>query len=269
MDILPRDTLIALSVFYQGDWGKTFAALKRHDYPEDCDIKTLVATVKSKTLTMLDPEYPAFLKDGCVRPPLVLYYYGDLSLMMDLEKMLTVVGPRAPSEYASAKTRSLCREMVDKGYILVSGLAKGIDTIAAEEGVRRPGHAIAVMGCGIERVYPLENTALRNRIASTGLLLSEYPGLVPPDSKHFPMRNRILAGLGKAVFASEVAKYSGTSITVGFAAENDRDVGTLPRRADEEYLNNAFIKNGAALIETSDDLVLMMEGKLRFWGKLL
>lgn len=269
MDILPRDTLIALSVYYQGDWSKTYAALKRHDYPDDCDAKVLVETVKSKTLTVLDADYPAFLKDGCVRPPLVLYYYGDISLIQELDRMLTVVGPRQPSDYAASKTRTLCREMVDKGYILVSGLAKGIDTIAGEEGARRPGHAIAVMGCGIERVYPLENTGLRNRIASTGLLLSEYPNSVPPDSRNFPMRNRILAGLGKAVFASEVAKYSGTSITVGFAAECDRDVGTLPKRADEDYLNNGFIKNGAALIETSEDLVLMMEGKLRFWGKLL
>ena len=269
MDIQPRDTLIALSVYYKGDWGRIFAALRRHSYPDDMEVGKLVASVKSKTLSMVDPEYPLHLRDGCIRPPIVLYYYGDISLLLNPYRVLTVVGAREPTPYSAKKTRELCREIVDKDYVVASGLAYGIDTIAAEEGLRRPGHAMAVLGCGIERVYPLENTGLRNKIASTGLLLSEYPGDTAPDSKNFPHRNRILAAAGRATFASEIGPRSGTAITASFAMQMERDVGVLPFEAGTEVINNAFIKAGAALVDSVEDLVSMMQGRLHFRGKFL
>ncbi len=269
MTLQARDCLIALSVLHKGDWNRVYMALRKHEIPSDEEVAELVSSVKSNVITIIDKDYPVHLRDGCIRPPIVLYYYGDISLLQNPDRILTVVGSREPEAYSSAQTRKLCHEMVDKDYIIASGLAYGIDTIAAEEGVVRPGHAIAVMGNGIERTYPLENTALREKIASTGLLLSEYPGRTAPDSRHFPMRNRILAGVGKATFASEVALHSGTSITVSYAMQMDRDVGLLPFHAGEDYMNNLFIKSGAALVETSEDLVSMMKGRLRFHGKFL
>ena len=269
MDIQPRHTLIALSVIHKGDWGRVFSALRRHDLPSDEETANIVSKVKSKTLTMVDEDYPLHLREGCIRPPIVLYYYGDISLLLNPDRVLTVVGARSPLPYTSEKTRSLCREMVEKDYVIASGLAYGIDTIAAEEGLRRPGHSIGVLGCGIDRMYPLENIGLRNKMASTGLVLSEYPGDTAPESKHFPHRNRILAGAGKATFASEVGPRSGTAITVSLAMQMERDVGVLPFRADEEAINNDFIKAGAAVIETSEDLVSLMKGHLRFRGKFL
>ena len=265
----PSDTMVALAVRYQGDWAQTYSAMHHHEELTDEEVIDLLSTVRSKTVTILDDDYPAFLRDGCIRPPLVLFYYGDLSLIQNVDRILTVVGARAPSTYAIGKTREICREMVVKDYILCSGLAYGIDTIAAEEGSAKPGHSIAVLGCGIDRMYPLENTPLRDKIASTGLLLSEYPNDVTPDSKHFPLRNRILAGLSKAVFASEVHFHSGTSITVSFALQMDRDVGMLPFPAGEEVANNLFLKSGAAIIESADDLDLLMQGRTRFRGNFL
>ena len=266
MNPTPRDVIIALSVLHGGDWSAVYNAMRKRAFPPDEDVVDIVSSVRSKVITFLDDEYPLYLREGCIRPPLALFYYGDISLLRDPERILTVVGAREPTEYGARKTRELCREMVEKNYILASGLAYGIDTIAAEESAPKPGHAIAVLGCGIDRMYPLENTPLRDRIASTGLLLSEYSGATPPDSKNFPLRNRILAGIGKAVFASEVHHHSGTSITVAFAMEMDRDVGVLPFRADEDFANNDFLKHGAALINEVEDLVLMMEGKPRFRG---
>ena len=264
MNIEPRQILIGLSVYYQGDWNRIYGALKRHDYPPDVDLSALCASVKSKTLVLFDEDYPNYLRHGCIRPPFVLFYYGDISLLSDQQRILTVVGPRNPSEYAKSKTRELCREMVKRDYVLLSGLAYGIDTVAAEEGTLSPGHAIAVMGNGIDMVYPLENTSLAKKVASTGLLISEYPGLTSPDSRHFPMRNRILASIGRATFASEVGPHSGTAITVSYSLQMGRDIGVLPFRAGEGFCNNDFIKGGAALIETPEDLVLMMEGRLHF-----
>lgn len=263
MDPLPRDIVIALAVRHKGDWNRIYAGLKQREDITDEEVIEIVSTVKSKTLTFLDPEYPEYLRSGCIRPPFVLFYYGDISLIQDMSRILTVVGSRSPSEYGANKTRELCRDMAEKGYILCSGLAHGIDTIAAEEGAKIPGKGIGVLGCGIEKMYPLENIELKKRLSRRGLVLSEYPGDAPPDSRNFPMRNRILAGLGKATFASEVKNHSGTSITVAYALAMNRDVGVLPFEAGEDYLNNGFIKSGAALIETPEDLVSMMTGAPR------
>ncbi len=263
MSLNPRDALIALSILNSGDWDATFMAIKRNKMPSDEEIVSLTSNLSCKTLTYIDDDYPALLRNGCIRPPIVLYYYGNISMLQNPDKILTVVGSREPTAYATERTRALCREMVERDFILCSGLAYGIDTIAAEEGLRVPGHAIGVLGCGIDWMYPLENAPLKKKMAQTGLVLSEYPGKTPPDQKYFPKRNRILAGLGKATFAAEVGIHSGTSITVSYALQTDRDVGLLPFHANEPFHNNSYIKSGAAMIETVEDLVAMMEGRLR------
>ncbi len=263
MDLEPRDMVIALAVKHNGDWNRVYAGLKCRDELTDEEAAALAKSVRSKTLTFLDPDYPQYLLDGCIRPPFCLFYYGDISLIHDSSRVLTVVGSREPSDYATNKTREICHDMIKKGYILCSGLAYGIDTIAAEEGAKIRGGGIAVLGCGIDNMYPLENVGLKRTLVHRGLVLSEYPGDAPPDSKNFPMRNRILAGLGSTTFASEIKNHSGTSITVAYALAMNKDVGVLPFQAGEMYLNNNFIKGGAALIESSEDLLLMMKGAPR------
>ena len=253
-----REALIALAIKYQGDWNQIYAAIKSRE-PVDVEegMRQMMA-MECKAVTYIDPEYPTDLRNQCPRPPFVLFYYGDLSLIQDRSKILTVVGSREPSHYATEKTKALCHAIIDRGYIVCSGLAKGIDTAAAQATASFPGKAIGVMGCGIDRCYPLENQRYRDQIAKNGLLLSEYPGLTPPNAMHFPARNRLLAALAQGVFVGEVTPKSGTMITVAFALDMSRDVGTLPCQPDGETCNNQLIKTGAALIENVDDLELFL-----------
>ena len=253
-----REALIALSLKYAGDWNAIYLGMRSR---EDLDVEgTLkaIAALSCKAVTYLDPEYPDYLRKSCPQPPFVLYYYGDLSLIQDRSKVLTVVGSREPSDYALKKTRSLCQAIVDRGYIVCSGLAKGIDTCAAEATASFPGKSIAVLGCGLRRCYPAENLELQKRIAKNGLVITEYPEFTPPDAIHFPARNRLLAAFCQGVFVGQVTPRSGTMITVAYALEMARDVGALPFPADEEASNNQLIKTGSALIENVDDLELFL-----------
>ena len=258
MTYFGREALIALSIKHRGNWNAIYAALQKKEYLEAEEGAKLLAELKCKVVTFIDSEYPAYLRKECPHPPFVLYYYGDLDLVQDRSKVLTVVGSRNPTDYARNKTRSLCQAIVDRGYVVCSGLAKGIDTAAAEATSGFSGKSIAVMGCGIDRCYPLENESLRDRIAKNGLLISEYPGMVEPNAYHFPARNRLLAAFAQGVFVGEVHPRSGTMITVAYALDMARDVGTIPFRLDEPVSNNQLIKTGAALIENVDDLELFL-----------
>lgn len=254
-----RDYLIATAVKHGGNWDRVYEALRLREPMGEQEMKRLLSSIRSRVVTYFDEDYPEELRRACPKAPLVLFYYGDLSLAQDPTKVLTVVGSRTPSEYAVKKTRELCRGIAKRGYVVASGLARGIDSTAGEATATIPGRSIAVLGCGIDIVYPPENTLLRDRIASTGLLLSEYPNNVPPCPPHFPTRNRILATLGRGTFVGQSAPHSGTMITVAFAMHCNRDVAALPFQAGEETMNNYLIKNGAALIETVDDLSLFLE----------
>ena len=262
MDYDSRTSLIATSLVCGGDFDKTYKAIQARQCPSVEEGLDLVAKLKCKAVTIIDKEYPPILRKACPRPPIVLYYYGDISLAYDPLRVLAVVGSRTPTDYSANLTRSLCEGIANRGFIVASGLARGIDTVAAEATARLPGKSIAVLGCGIERTYPLENKPLRDLIANNGLLLSEYPGFVPPEARNFPCRNRILACLAQATLISEAKPQSGTLITAAFALEFNRDVGVLPFRAGEEYVNNSLIKQGAALVETLEDLELLLNTRV-------
>ena len=254
-----RDCILALSLLYAGDWDKIYQAIKKRDGDAVEEGLKLLSGIKSNYVTILDPDYPGALYKHCHKPPFVLYYEGDLSIAKEQDKILTVVGSRQPSSYAATKTRELCTAMAEQGYVICSGLARGIDTIAGESSVPFTRRTIAVLGNGINRTYPIENTPLRKKIAANGLVLSEYPNMTPPEAKNFPSRNRILACLSKGTFVAEARPHSGTLITAMFALEYGRDVATLPFAAGEDYANNALIKNGAALVEDLSDLELFMQ----------
>ena len=253
-----RDALIGLAVKYRGDWNQIYAGMRLKEKIEPAELKALLSTVKCKTLTVLDAEYPDEFRKSCRQPPFVLFYYGDISLMWDYRKILTIVGSRSPSDYAAKKARELAGGIADHGYIVASGLARGIDTCVGEATAGMPGKSIAILGCGIEETYPPENLELRKRIAKTGLLLSEYPGTTPPSARNFPMRNRILAAISYGTFIAEAGEQSGTLITAAFATEYNRDLAALPFRCDEGLANNRLIKGGAALVESVNDLDLFM-----------
>ena len=262
-----RDYLIATSVKHHGDWDKIYQDMHVPSSMTYEEAAELIKSVKSRVVTALDDDYPSEILKACPKPPFVLYYYGDISLAQDHKRIVTVVGSRKPTSYAVEKTRSICAEVINKGYIVASGLARGIDTIAAEATIDTPGRTIAVLGCGIDVVYPPENTLLRDRIASTGLLLSEYPNSEPPYPYRFPARNRILASISKGTFIGEAGPHSGTLITAAFAMEVNHDVAALPFRCDEGFVNNSLIKNGAALVETAEDLVDFLTSTTHYYGK--
>ena len=208
-------------------------------------------------LTIFDPEYPEALSK-IPSPPLVLYYEGDLSLIQDMDHCIAMVGSRDCTEYARAKTVKIANELAKDGVSVVSGLATGIDTAAAEGAVKE-GKAVAVLGNGLDYFYPLGNRKLQKDVGRLGLLLSEYPDGTHPKPFHFPMRNRIIAGLSAAVCIMQAAPNSGTYVTAALAATFGRDVGCLPFRSDEGNIGNALIQDGAMLIESAEDVYRMMK----------
>lgn len=258
-----RDILIFLAVKHQGHWNAIYDEVKTGVSETPEEIRAVAQRYEGNVVTILDENYPERLFRDCPKPPFVLFYRGDLSLASKHLDILAVVGSRLPTEYARKKVYGLCAELVQKGKTIITGLASGIDTSAALEASKIQGGCIGVLGCGIHRCYPVENEELFARVASNGLLLSEYPDYCPPTPAHFPMRNRIVAALSNGVFIGEAKPKSGTLITLAFAAEMGRDVAALPFQADEEIVNNFLIQNGAALIEKVEDLLLFMSSSKR------
>ncbi len=183
--------------------------------------------------TPADADYPALLF-AINDPPPVLYYHGDLRLN-DLSGLsVGIVGTRSPSPYGKRWTQNLSTRLVQAGAVIVSGLAQGIDTYAHESCLQAGGLTVAVVGTGVDRVYPAQNVKLHRQIVETGLVLSEYPDGTGPDRKHFPQRNRIIAGLSRAILVTEAPEKSGALITARLANDYCREVYALPCSLDNE-----------------------------------
>jgi len=255
-EVTKRDILIYFSIVHRGEWSEIQKAILAHKPLDYEDVKSTIESCKSKVLTIFDPEYPEALSK-IPSPPLVLYYEGDLSLIQDMDHCISMVGSRDCTEYARAKTVKIANELAKDGVSVVSGLATGIDTAAAEGAVKE-GKAVAVLGNGLDYFYPSGNHKLQKDVGRLGLLLSEYPDGTHPRPFHFPMRNRIIAGLSAAVCIMQAAPNSGTYVTAALAATFGRDVGCLPFRSDEGNIGNALIQDGAMLIESAEDVYRMM-----------
>lgn len=256
-EVTKRDILIYFSIVHRGEWSEIQKAILEHKPLDYEDVKSTIESCKSKVLTIFDPEYPEALSK-IPSPPLVLYYQGDLSLIQDMDHCISMVGSRDCTEYARSKTVKIANELAKDGVSVVSGLATGIDTAAAEGAVKE-GKAVAVLGNGLDYFYPSGNRKLQKDVGRLGLLLSEYPDGTHPKPFHFPMRNRIIAGLSAAVCIMQAAPNSGTYVTAALAATFGRDVGCLPFRSDEGNIGNALIQDGAMLIESAEDVYRMMK----------
>ena len=256
-EVTKRDILIYFSIVHRGEWSEIQKAILAHKPLDYEDVKSTIESCKSKVLTIFDPEYPEALSK-IPSPPLVLYYEGDLSLIQDMDHCISMVGSRDCTEYARAKTVKIANELAKDGVSVVSGLATGIDTAAAEGAVKE-GKAVAVLGNGLDYFYPSGNRKLQKDVGRLGLLLSEYPDGTHPRPFHFPMRNRIIAGLSAAVCIMQAAPNSGTYVTAALAATFGRDVGCLPFRFYEGNIGNALIQDGAMLIESAEDVYRMMK----------
>lgn len=208
--------------------------------------------------TPADAEYPTLLYEIADPPPIV-FYRGRLELASALQLMpsVGVVGTRNPSDYGQRWTRRLTQQLAHHDVIVVSGLAKGVDRYAHQQTLDSGGLTIAVLGTGVDQVYPSINHDLHDRIARQGLLLSEHPNGTPPDRAHFPRRNRIIAGLSRAVVVTEAPARSGALITAQLANDYGRDVFAVPGSLDN--LNSAgcleLINQGAQMIMNDMTLI--------------
>ena len=208
----------------------------------------------AKVITWNDPEYPHRLKEIDSSPP-VLYIRG--SLMSDDECCIAVVGTRKASAYGRQSTEELVSDLARNGITIVSGLARGIDTVAHEVALQVGGRTIAVSACGPDMVYPSSNAALARRIIEQGALVSEFPLGSTPRAEHFPLRNRIISGMSIGVLVVEAGERSGALITAHQAAEQNRDVFAVPGNvfSPASKGTNALIQEGAKLIRNCSDIL--------------
>ena len=252
----PRERLIALSIKYGGDFNKILKAAHDVEFIEDC-YKEAALNLKCGTITLADLNYPSHLKN-IYKPPLVLFYYGDISLIENPLQNISMVGSRDYSPYGERMATEIATGLAKKGYNIVSGLARGIDSIAHKSAIEAGGKTIAVLGCGIDMCYPSENQELWEEIKKNHLLISEYPGLTPPTTASFPIRNRIIAGLSKTLVVAEAGEHSGSCITATLAMNGNTDVMCVPYPAGSKSQCNKLISMGAALVESADDVIDQM-----------
>ncbi|MCI6357858.1 MAG: DNA-processing protein DprA [Erysipelotrichaceae bacterium] len=254
-----RDVLLYFSLKYIGDWDKIYSAIRNKEKFDENEYILLKSEVKSNYITMLDDEYPESLKN-IHKPPFVIYYYGDINLLKN-DKLITIVGSRDYSEYGEYCCVSITKELVTKGYVVVSGLARGIDVIAHNVALENEGKTIAILGSGIDYCYPKQNSKTYEQIKEKGLLMSEYPNNFTAIKENFPKRNRILAGLSPNLFAPEFKINSGTSITISLALSYGKNIFCPPHPISSMTGNNILIKEGAMLVETANDIIFEIEGK--------
>jgi len=198
--------------------------------------------------------YPASL--GMIfDPPFLLYLKGDLE--EEDADALAIVGTRRATTYGKLIARRLARELAQRGITIVSGLARGIDSAAHQGALEGGGRTIAVLGSGIDVIYPGENRKMVEEIARRGAVLSEYPLGTQPYAPHFPQRNRIISGLSKGVLVVEAPPRSGALITADFALEQGREVFAVPGNvtSPNSQGTNRLIKEGAKLVESVDDIL--------------
>ncbi|MBP3596915.1 MAG: DNA-processing protein DprA [Clostridia bacterium] len=206
-------------------------------------------------INLEDELYPEKLKN-IIKPPEKLYAIGNLELLN--KDMLAVVGTRKITDYGKRNAEKLCTEIALRGIPIISGMALGTDTIAHKTALKCGSPTIAVLGTGLNNIFPKENTNLYNEIlGSNGLVLSEIELDGKYNSSHFPRRNRIISGLSEGVLVIEAAYRSGTSITVRYAKEQGKRVFAIPGRLDNTYGVgvNKFIKDGAILVTEVNDIL--------------
>jgi DNA processing protein len=213
-------------------------------------------------LTIRDQEYPARLRE-IFDPPLTLYARGNLALMQ--EPSLAIVGSRRPTAYGRAMSQRLATDLAGRGLVIISGMARGIDSSAHQGALEAGGKTIAVLGTGIDVAYPSENKKLFEAIAQKGLLLSEFPLGAFPAPQNFPIRNRIISGLSLGVLVVEAAQYSGSLITARLAMEQNRDVFAVPGSVTNKnsWGPHILIKQGARLVQDWQDVMEEMPPEVR------
>jgi len=207
-----------------------------------------------KVCAFFDPEYPDVLKEIPFYPPF-LFYIGDYK--KEDSNAISIVGSRKASVKGIQLTERLVKGLSGSSITIVSGLAAGIDTAAHKKALEEGLRTIAVLGCGVDVMYPAENRALYKKIAENGVVFSEHLPKTPPLAYHFPKRNRIISGLSMAVVVVEAGEKSGSLITAKYAMEQNKELFVFPRTPLDSNSegNNNLIKLGAKIITKPEDLI--------------
>ena len=205
-------------------------------------------------ITYLDEDYPDSLKN-IYQPPLFITAHGDVSLLKN-EEIVSIVGTRRPTQYGKYLTEKIVCSLVRNNFIVCSGLALGIDSVAHRKTIEFSGQTIAVLAGGLENIYPPQNLELANKIKASGLVISENMPCTPLEKYHFPQRNRIIAGLSKAICVIEGNVQSGALITAKYGLDNNKEIYALPGDVlkPEAHGPNTLISRGAKIILTPDDI---------------
>ena len=216
----------------------------------------------ARMISYSDPLYPPSLRE-IFDPPTLLFVKGRVEL---LERFcLAVVGTRRPTPYGLAATEHLSADLAKAGLVIVSGMARGVDTAAHQAALKAGGDTLAVFGCGVDLAYPTENRRLYETIAEKGLLVSEFPMGAPAFPQNFPIRNRIVSGLSEGVLIIEGAQYSGSAITARLATDQGREVFAVPGNITSRmsWGPNLLIKQGAKLVQEWTDVTNELPARVR------
>jgi DNA processing protein len=212
----------------------------------------------ARLVTYISRDYPKCLFEISDPPPF-LYVKGELR---SCELSIAIVGSRRATSYGLMTTGKLAEALVSHGVCVVSGMARGVDTAAHKGALQAGGRSIGVLGCGVDNVYPPENSALFEEMAGTGCLVSEFPLGTLPLAENFPRRNRIISGLSRGVLVVEAAEKSGSLITAQYALEHGRDVYAVPGNISFATSRgcNRLIKQGAKLVDCVEDILEDLPG---------
>ena len=219
----------------------------------------LLDQYNAKILTINDELYPGNLKE-IHDPPPIIYFKG--SIIEKDRNSISIVGSRKATHYGKMVAESLSKDLALSGVTVVSGLARGIDTAAHRGALSVNGRTIAVLGCGINLIYPPENRSLAQEIEGSGLIVTEFPFSALPERQNFPRRNRIISGLSLGTVVVEAAEKSGALITADFALEQGREVFAVPGNINSSLSNGVhnLIKQGAKLVHSYKDILEEFSG---------
>ena len=254
-----NEILLYFAIKYEGDFEKIYNAIMSKEKIDYSLFNKYKEEITCQYTTVISSNYPLKLKN-LNRPPFVLFYEGNLDLIN--KKCIAVIGSRNNSEYGKEMCETIIKELVNYNYVIISGLARGIDIIAHENTINNNGLTIGVLGNGLDYYYPKENKDIQEIIKTKGLLISEYPPLCKPQKNNFPARNRIIAALCDGLLVIEAKRKSGTMITVNEALNLGKDIMCVPNKAMENSGCNYLIKNGAYLVENAKDIIEILNGSL-------
>ncbi|KKI92590.1 hypothetical protein WQ54_08215 [Bacillus sp. SA1-12] len=255
-------TLTIIHSLKESEWSGYFNITKEKAYTikrefASLQVDALLETYKQQIcfVPLYDNNYPPLLKEISDPPP-ILYYKGDIRLTHQ-RYLISVVGTRYPTNYGQTALEHLLKPLIREDWIIVSGMAKGIDTIGHETAIKNGGKTIAVIAGGLFFLYPKQNIPLAKTLMESHLILSEHPPVTPPQKWHFPMRNRIISGLSLGTIIIQAKKRSGSLITAHQALEQNREVFAVPGSIFDENSSgaNELIQSGAKLIQHASNII--------------